>query len=202
VVTSKLSYPIPFTTGGGVLAATAQRTINSRIPLRIIALDARSAYSSTAFGLRPFDISLAPIDQVRAEVMLERKPELSDLPMNAPQAEQQIVSGIYQLENGQWRWMSQSATVLLRPSAQPAPLTVRFVIPDASPARQVTMELNDRPVAAQTYSAPGSYVLSSQPEKPEGDSARVTIRLDKSFYVQGDSRQLGVILTGVGFAGP
>ncbi len=39
--------------------------------------------------------------------MIERKPTLTDLPMNAPEAEQQIVSGVYQLENGQWRWMSQ-----------------------------------------------------------------------------------------------
>ncbi|HTR37172.1 MAG TPA: glycosyltransferase family 39 protein [Bryobacteraceae bacterium] len=202
VVTSELSYPIPFTTGGGVLATTAQRIITSRVPLRLVALHGRSAYSTTMFGLRPFDLSLAPIDQVRAEVMLARKPELTDLPMNAPQAEQQIVSGIYQLESGQWRWMSQSATILLKPPSQPAPLWVRFVIPDAAPARQVWVELDGHPVASQIYSRPGSYVLSSAPQNPGGDSVTVTIRIDKSFSVQGDNRKLGLILTSVGFSSP
>ena len=119
--------------------------------------------------------------------------------MNAPEAEQQIVSGIYQLENGQWRWMSQSATILLKPPEQPLPLTVRFTIPDASPARQVTISLNDRIVASQTYSAPGTYALSTPATKPEGDSARLTITVDKSFSVPGDSRELGIILTDAGF---
>ena len=202
VVTSELSYPIPFTTGGGVLATTAQRIITSRVPLRLVALHGRSAYSTTMFGLRPFDISIAPIDQVRAQIMLARKPELTDLPMNAPQAEQQIVSGIYQLESGQWRWMSQSATILLKPPSQPAPLWVRFAIPDAAPARQVSVELDDHPVASQTYSRPGSYTLTTPPQPPGGDSVTVTIRIDKSFSVQGDNRKLGIILTSVGFMNP
>src|SRR6202044_985259 len=78
VVSSKLSYPIPFTSGGGVLAPVAERTITSFIPLRIVALEGRSAYSTTMFGLRPFDISRAPIDQLSAELMIERKPALTD----------------------------------------------------------------------------------------------------------------------------
>jgi 4-amino-4-deoxy-L-arabinose transferase-like glycosyltransferase len=199
VVSSKLSYPIPFTSGGGVLAPVAERTITSSIPLRIVALEGRSAYSTTMLGLRPFDISRAPIDQLSAELMIERKPALTDLPMNAPQAEQQIVNGVYQLESGQWRWMSQTATILLKPPAQPKPLTVQFTIPAASPARQVTIALNGHTVASQTYSAPGTYSLSSAPIKPEGDTARLTITADKSFSVPGDSRQLGIILTNVGF---
>ncbi len=199
VVSSKLSYPIPFTSGGGVLVPIAQRTITSSIPLRIVALGGRAAYSTTMLGLRPFDISRAPIDQLTAEIMIERKPSLTDLPMNAPQAEQQIVSGIYQLESGQWRWMSQTAAILLKPPIQPTPVTVQFTIPAASPARQVTIALNGHTIASQTYSAPGTYSLSSPPMNPGGDSANLTITLDKSFSVPGDSRQLGVILTEVGF---
>jgi 4-amino-4-deoxy-L-arabinose transferase-like glycosyltransferase len=199
VVSSKLSYPIPFTSGGGVLATVAQRTVTSSVPLRIVALEGRSAYSTTMLGLRPFDISRAPIDQLNAELMIERKPALTDLPMNAPAAEQQIVSGVYQLESGQWRWMSQTATILLKPPDHPKPLTVQFTIPDASPARQVTIAIDDHAVASQTYSAPGAYSLSSPPLKPAGDTAKVTITVDKSFSVPGDSRQLGIILTNVGF---
>ncbi len=199
VVSSKLSYPIPFTSGGGVLVPIAQRTITSSIPLRIVALQGRAAYSTTMLGLRPFDISRAPIDQLTAEMMIERKPALTDLPMNAPQAGQQIVNGIYQLESGQWRWMSQTAAILLKPPDQPTPVTVQFTIPAVSPARQVTIALNGHAIASQTYSAPGTYSLSSPPMNPGGDSANLTITLDKSFSVPGDSRQLGIILTDVGF---
>jgi 4-amino-4-deoxy-L-arabinose transferase-like glycosyltransferase len=199
VVSSKLSYPIAFTTGGGVLAPIAERTITSAIPLRLVALQGRASYSTTMLGLRPIDISLAPIDQLSAQLMIERKPTLTDLPMNAPEAGQQIVSGVYQLESGQWRWMSQTATILLKPPAQPAPVTVRFFIPDSSPARQVSISLNDHPIASQTYFAPGTYSLSSPPMKPEGDSAKLTITVDKSFSAPGDSRQLGIILSEIGF---
>jgi len=199
VVSSKLSYPIPFTSGGGALAPVAERSITSPIPLRIVALQGRAAYSTTMLGLRPFDISLAPIDQLTAELMIERKPSLTDLPMNAPEAEQQIVSGLHQLESGQWRWMSQTATILLKPPAQLTPVAVHFTIPDASPARQVTIALNDHTVASQTYAAPGTYSLASPPVKPEGDTAKLTVTVDKSFSVPGDTRQLAIILTEVGF---
>jgi hypothetical protein len=121
------------------------------------------------------------------------------LPMNAPEADQQIVSGVYQLENGQWRWISRSATFLLKPPPEPAPLTARFTIPDSSPARQVTLTLNDHVVASQTYASPGTYALSSAPVNSEGKTAQVTITLDKTFSAPGDSRDLGVILSDVGF---
>ncbi len=199
VVSSKLGYPIVFTTGGGMLAPITQRTITSAIPLRLVALQGRAAYSTTMLGLRPFDISLAPIDQLSAEQMIERKPTLTDLPMNAPEASQQIVSGVYLLESGQWRWMGQAATILLKPPEQPTPLVVLFYISDGSPARQVSLALNDQPIASQTYPGPGTYVLSSPPLKPDGDSAKVVITVDKSFSPSGDSRRLGIILSEVGF---
>lgn len=199
VASSQLSYPIPFTSGGGVLATVAQRTITSAIPFRIVALNGRAAYSTTMLGLRPFDISRAPIDQLSAEVMIERKPALTDLPMNAPQAAQQIVSGVYQLEDSQWRWMSQSATILLKPPQQPSPLTIRFTIPGLAPARQITITLDDHAIATQTYPAPGTYSLSSAAINPTGDTAKLTITVDKTFSVPGDSRQLGIILSSVGF---
>jgi hypothetical protein len=178
----------------------AERTITSPIPLRLVALQGRSAYSAMMSGLRPFDITMAPIDRLRAQTMVERKPALTDLLMSAPEAEQQIVSGIYQLESGSWRWMSQTGVLLLRPPAETAPLVVQFSIPDQSTARQVSMDLNGQRVAAQTFTAPGRYVLTSAPMNPGGDSAQVTITVDKTFAVPGDTRQLGIILQRVGFS--
>jgi 4-amino-4-deoxy-L-arabinose transferase-like glycosyltransferase len=202
VVSSSLSSAVPFTSGGGVMVTTAERSITSPIPLRLVSLDGRSAYSGMRNGLRPFDISLGPIDRVRAEIMLERQPTLSDLPMNAPEASQQIVGGIYQLENGSWRWMSQTGMLLLKPPAGPAMLSVRFVIPDQSPARKVSVDLNGQRIVSQTFAVPGSYVLSTGPLKPEGASAQIAISVDRFFLVQGDSRQLGIVLQRVGFEKP
>jgi len=194
VVSSALGYPLRFTTGGGRLVSTAERTVTSPIPLRLVAVNGRSAYSTTMRGLRPFDISLAPMDQLRAEIMVERKPALSDLPMNAPEAEQQIADGVYQLEKDQWRWMGQTATILLKPLSGPAVVSVQFFIPDQAPARRVSMDVNGQRVATQTFAGPGQYVLSSAALKLEGDSATVTISVDKTFSVSGDPRQLGIVL--------
>jgi hypothetical protein len=202
VVSSSLSSPVAFTSGGGVMVATVERTITSPIPLRLVALQGRSAYSAMMSGLRPFDITLAPIDRLRAEIMVERKPTLADLLMSAPEAEKQIVGGIYQLENGSWRWMSQAGVVLLKPPTESTPLVVQFSIPDQSPARQVSVDLNGQRVASRTFTVPGRYVLTSAPIKPDGDSAQVTITVDKTFAVPGDSRQLGIILLRVGFEKP
>ena len=202
VVSSSLSYPIGIAAAGGVLAPVAEQTIRPAIPLRIVALNGKSAYSTTMFGLRPFDISRAVIDELRAEVAIERKPVLSDLPMNAPEAEQQIVSGVYSLENGQWRWMAKEAVFLLKPPAESSPLVVRFVIPDQAPARKLTVAINGQIVATENYTNPGSFTLQTEKTKPEGDSIRVTITVDKVLSSQSDRRELGVILTEVGFASP
>ena len=201
VVSSALGYPIPVTTGGGVLAPLTERTINSGIPLRLVALHGKSAYSTTMFGLRPFDLSVAAIDQLRAEVVIDRKPVTSYLKMNAPEAEQQIVSGVYQLENGEWRWMAKTAVILLKPPPVPSPLVVRFYIPNTAIARQIRVSVNDQVIATKDV-APGAFAMASLPNKPEGDSARITISVDKSFYSQSDKRELGIILTEVGFQAP
>ena len=200
VVTSALGYPTQASHPGSQVISLANRTITSAIPLRLIAQGSRSGYSTTTWGLRPFDISLAPIDQVRAEIMTERKPVLTDLPMNAPEAEQQIVSGIFALENSQWRWTSKTAVLLLKPPAEASPLVVRLYIPDRAPARQVTVELNGQVIASGNYSMPGSYTLVTQPSKADGDSAQISISVDKTFSTQADKRQLGLILMSVGFA--
>ncbi|HYL38818.1 MAG TPA: glycosyltransferase family 39 protein [Bryobacteraceae bacterium] len=202
LVSSRLAYPAPFTAGGGVPVPVATRTVTSAIPLRLVALNGRSAYSTIMLGLRPFDFSLAPIDLLRAETMVEHQPTRTDLPMNAPEAEQQIVSGVFQLESEKWRWMSGTAVLLLKSPDQPLPLVVRFFIPDPAPARQIKIELDNQIVAAQTYAAPGSYTLASSPQQPTGQSSQVAITVDKTFSTPADTRKLGVILTEVGFTHP
>lgn len=46
---------------------------------------------------------------------------------------------------------------------------------------------------------PGPVELVTAPVKPAHESATVTLTVDHTFTVGGDQRDLGVILTGVGF---
>jgi hypothetical protein len=199
VVSSELAMPIPFSTGGGALVPVAAREVRSALPLRLTGLGARSGYSSVSMGLRPFDFTRSPIDRVRAEVVVERKPVLSYLPMNAPEADQQIVSGIYQLEGDRYRWMAERAVVLLKRPERPSPLEVSFYIPPQTPARRVEVSLNGRVVAEETLTGEGTYTITSDPVTTESEPASVVILADRSFSVPGDRRRLSVILTAVGF---
>jgi hypothetical protein len=199
VVSSELAMPIPFSTGGGALVPVAEREISATLPLRLTGLGARSGYSSVSMGLRPFDVAGGPIDRVRAAVVIERKPVLSYLPMNAPEADQQIVSGLHQLEGGRYRWMGERAVVLLKKPDRPSPLEVMLYIPPQSPARQVKISLDGAVVAETTVAGEGNYTLTSRPVTTDSESASVTITADKSFSVPGDQRRLSVILTAVGF---
>jgi hypothetical protein len=93
--------------------------------------------------------------------------------------------------------MGQTAVILLKPLAEPGVVSVQFAIPEQAPARAVSLDVNGQRVASQTYAGPGRYVLSSGPLTLEGESATVTIRVDRTFSVPGDPRQLGVILVQV-----
>jgi len=199
VVSSRLALPIEFATGGGVRQILAEREIRASLPFRLTALGARSAFSTVGMGLRPFDLGRGPLDVVRAETIVERPPALERLPMNAPEAEQQIVSGIYQLESGGWRWMTDRGVVLLKTPSAPARLRVSLFIPDQAPARRVALVVDGLTVAEQVYAAPGLYTLLSAPVTVAGPTATVVIIVDQTFTVPGDHRRLGVILSEVGF---
>jgi hypothetical protein len=180
---------------GGTLSTVAERTITSPIPLRIFSLNGKSAYSSAQFGLRPFDISEEPVDIVKAQVVVEKKPQLESITMNSAASGDQIVSGVYEIENGQYRWMSGKAVILLKTPPQPAPLEIRFFIPEQAPARKVRVFAGDTEVASQTYAAPGTYALSTKATS----NGTITILVDKTFSVPGDQRELGMVLTQIGF---
>ncbi|MBI1786224.1 MAG: hypothetical protein HYR60_01570 [Acidobacteria bacterium] len=194
VVSSELAYPTPFTTGGGALTRIAEREIRPALPLRIFGLKTRSAYSTYVNGYWPLDISSGPVDRVWADLVVERKPTLEYLSLTAPEAAQQIVSGIYPD-----RWTGARAAILLKSPAGAKRLRVRFFIHDRAPARRVTLLVDGAEAASQTYPGPGSYTLESPPRQPAGASATLTVVVDKTFSVAGDRRELGVILMEAGF---
>jgi hypothetical protein len=81
------------------------------------------------------------------------------------------------------------------------PLRVAFAIPNPARARRVTLLLDGREVVSKAWSGPGTYTLESPPLRPAGPEATVEIRVDQTFSAPGDARELGIVLTGVGFAG-
>jgi hypothetical protein len=196
VVSSRLAYPVEFT---APTATITEHAIRASLPLQLIGLESHSGYSTATKGLRPFDISTAPIDVVRAAMVLDRHPALTYLPMNAAEAPSQIVSGLYDVEGGAWRWMSASATILLKGPAQPLPIEAVFTIPDSAPARHVELLLDGRVVASETYSGPGAYTLKSPPQTPAGPTATVALTVDRTFSVPGDHRELGMVVSAIGF---
>jgi len=199
VVSSRLAYPVPFTTGGGVPTLLREHAIRTSLPLRLIGLNARSAYSTAAFGLRPFDLSRAPVDVVRADLIVEHPPALERLPMNAPEAERQIVSGLYQLEENRFRWTGRRATVLLKRPPLPAPLYAVLYVPDAAPARRISIAVDGAELGEQVVAGPGLHTVVTRPVPAGSPVASVTVTVDRTFRVPGDHRELGVILSEIGF---
>jgi 4-amino-4-deoxy-L-arabinose transferase-like glycosyltransferase len=198
VVSSELGYPIPYTTGGGLLTPLSNREVRSTLPFRLIALNSKSAYSTVAAGFRAFDISNEPIDRVHAGIVIERKPTLSDLPLNSAEAASHIVSGLYALENTT-RWMSGRATVLLKRPTTTAVLRASIYIPDTAPARTITLYLDGKQVHSEIVKAPGMYQIKSAPIAPAAGTATVTVAVDKTFHVSTDRRELGAVLVRLGF---
>jgi hypothetical protein len=189
VVTSDLGNPLP---AGVPLTPLAQIEIRPRLPLRLISLDGRSAYSFGSRGLLPFEISTGLIDRVRAEIAIE--PELSYLDPHDPKAAAQFISGIS--ADG---WTAQQATVLLKVPADAKLLTASIYLLAAAPARHISLSANGR-VLAQGDLPKGDTVYHISAPAPHGSaSLAVTLAVDKTYSVPGDARDLGVVLTGIGF---
>jgi hypothetical protein len=180
-------------------AAVASMEIRPAIPLRIIGLETASGFSSVGRGLWPFGISGGVIDRLRAVRFVERHPTLEYLPMGAPEAPDQIVSGIFSLE-GAIRWMSRSAVVVLKAPAGPRPLRVVFSIHPKAPARRIAVLLDGREVTSQTYAGPGTYTLTTAPVEAAGPVAVVGVEVDRTFTAPPDTRDLGIVLAAIGFA--
>lgn len=191
VVSSALALPLPVR---APMVTVSRMEVRPAIPLRIISLDGRSAYSSAGGReFLPFEISRAPIDRVRAEVVLARNPQLTSIDPADPAAAAQIVRGIYAPD----RWMADEAELVLRRPAALAPMRASIYIPPQAPARRLRILIDGRLAAEQTFPGPGSYTISA-PDAGTGD-ATVTLQVDRTFFASGDRRKLGLVVARVGF---
>jgi 4-amino-4-deoxy-L-arabinose transferase-like glycosyltransferase len=199
VATMDLAERVAWSSPGAQSRVTYEWLIQPPLPLRLMGLGSKSGYETVGWGLRPFDISTQPADRLTI-IKVEPKPvTLSWLPMNAPEAEQHILGGVYGLEAGQWRWMAPQAEFLLRSPPAPAPLRAEFSVPAGAEGRTITLELNGRVVATKRMPGPGAGFIASPQAQPAGETVRVRISIDRGFQTPGDSRKLGMILSGVGF---
>jgi len=190
VVTSQLTKSVEVT---APVTTIGRLEIRPSVPLRLIGLETHSGYS-TSLGFWPFGLSSGVADRLRADIVGERRAMLEYLSL--PSASEQIVSGIWPD-----RWMGRSAVVLLKSPPSAMPLKATFYIAERAAARHVALLLDGREVAAQTYGGPGLYTLSTPAAvHAEGTAATVEIRIDKTFTAPPDTRELGMVLAGVGFA--
>jgi hypothetical protein len=190
VVSSALAHAV---TINAPVAQVSAADIVPSVPLRLISLSHRSAYSSAAGGLLPFEISRGPVDRVRAYTIVDRKPVLSYLDPKDSQAPVHILAGLF--PDG---WSSERASVLLKTPEKLASVEVVFSIPSNAAAHHVQLLVDGNLVAEDTFNGSGSYKLSA-PFQSSDPTATVTVAVDKTFNAPGDRRNLGVVITGVGF---
>ncbi len=135
---------------------------------------------------------------------------LSTIHTADPKAAPQLLRGFYPVEGNAWRWSAGKFAVALRPptgAAQSgAKMTVKFVIPDSSMARNKTMTLSGSvggtALAPETYTKAGehTYVREVPPAALAGDKVIAEFALDK-FLPAGaiEQRELGVVVNSIGF---
>jgi len=189
IVTTELSHNVQFT---APLVPIAYAAIKPSVPFRLIGLESHSGYSTVAKGFWPFGISTGVVDRVHAAIVKERHPTLEYLPTNAPEAPDQIVSGVYPND----RWMSQSAVVVLKTPAVPKKLRAEIYVPPNANARHITLLLDGREVASKDFPGNGPFTIESAATLT---GSTVEIRVDRTFRASGDQRDLGVVLLGIGF---
>ena len=197
VVESTLAYPASYVTGMSTPVLMLSRAVTSRIPLRLIGLQARSGYSTVDKGYLPFDARGGVIDELRAYVMEARRPERAFLPMGSADADAQILSGVFAREGQPWRWVGGRAVFLLKAPAPGDVFHCQLYLPDAAPARHVVVRFGDRVALDRILPGPGTYDLTAAASA--ADPAVVTLQLDRTFRAPGDSRDLGAVLNAIGF---
>lgn len=194
IVRSELGFPVHYSVGGGRAEQAAVYEIRPALPLQLMGLGAKSAWMTCAFGLRPFDITLAPLDRVTVTRVTPVPIERTELPMNAPDADGYILDGIHGLEDGRYRWMAQRAELVLKPA--PGVLAISLFLPEASPARRLAVKINGA-AAGEFALSPGMQTVRVGPLPEAQGRLHIALAADRSFTPPGDARQLSLILESV-----
>lgn len=155
-------------------------------------------------------LALAPMGcknkKVKVQATEEEAPRMaSAVSMGDPKAESQLVTGLYGVEAGAWRWTAKQFTVVLRTpngsQAKGAKLLLKLTVPPVVIEKLKTVSLsataNGNSLPPETYTQPGDYVYTRDVPASAltGESVKVDFQLDKAIPPSGgDLRELGVIV--------
>jgi len=200
VVWSELARPVTLKHPGElVVPLLPPKEVRPWMPFRIFGIESNAGFSDITRGFTPFGVGLDLVDRIHADIYKEAKPTLQDLPMNAPEADAQILSGIFDLELGKQRWMSGTASVMLVSPSEAAPLHVDYYQPDNAPARRLTMALDGKIVYSELLPGPGPHRIVTTPQQARDATSVLTLQVDHTLSAPGDSRHLGIVLIDVGW---
>ena len=125
-----------------------------------------------------------------------------------PRAAGQLLKGFHDNETS-WRWTQKLFSVVLKPPANAAKngATLQVQLAVAEPIIKVTgpqtlsAKIGTLQLAPETFSKPGQYTYTRDVPASafQSDAVTVEFTLDKAATVSGDSRELGVIVSLLGF---
>lgn len=127
-----------------------------------------------------------------------------------PRTSLQLIKGFHEVEQNAWRWTMQRFAVMLRAPAgasqRGATLVLQGAVPDAVIAKlksvTLTAEVEGVPLAAETFTKPGecTYRRHVPPSAFPAEAVTVNFALNKSLAPgQADHRELGIVVTSIGF---
>jgi len=149
--------------------------------------------------------------KAQSDATIEESPSLLSMVQVAdPKASAQLVKGFYNVEGNSWRWTMGKFSVLLSPpvnsSKNGAKLALRFVIPDPVIKKLASVKLSASvdgiALPEETYSTPGEHVYAQDVPAQALGKGVVTVDFALDKYLppsEADQRELGVVVTVVGF---
>ena len=198
VVSGKLGYPVPFSTGGGMRVAIREWKVKPSLPFQLIGLDARSGYSTVEKGFESFGFAVEkPVDIVTAETIVAKNAEFSYINMGSLESESQIAGGFYHIEDGRWRWMSGKGTVLLKREESQNELAVKYALPGTLPGRIIELFINGHSFHKVTLAGPGGGEIKAHLPPFTTPQISVSVAIDKVFTPVNDQRKLGLIVESI-----
>jgi len=133
-------------------------------------------------------------------------PLVSSLRMSDPSANQQLTTGVYQLESGAWRWTGGNFTITLKtpPGAAQKGATLTLNLQTSGAVLQqvhsqnLTAAVGSQTLKTEKYADPGAHTFTAAVPASllAGDTVAIDFSLDHSLPSSpADRRELGVIIT-------
>jgi hypothetical protein len=157
----------------------------------------------TFWQTRPFEFEAYDLYRLTSETRAASNVNMAD-PVQAAQ----LLNGFYNIEGGRSRWTAKTFSVLLKvPPGDSAALSLKLYVPDVQIRNlgpiTISAQVAGQELPSLVLSKPMEYTYSASvpAQALQSGFAVVNFRLDKSSTgLNGDARELGVVVTEVGLA--